>query len=44
MLFMTEGGFDFIAADCASWMLEAGFHDPTIVSLTSTHSMVATTK
>jgi O-methyltransferase domain len=44
MLLMTEGGFDFTAADCASWMLEAGFHDPTIVSLTSTHSMVAATK
>jgi hypothetical protein len=44
MLLMTEGGFDFSAAECVSWMLESGFHDPTIVSLTSTHSMVAATK
>jgi hypothetical protein len=44
MLVMTEGGFDFSAAECVSWMLEAGFHDPTVVSVTSTHSMVAAVK
>ena len=44
MLVMTEGGFDFSAAECASWMLEAGFHDPTVISVTSTHSMVVAIK
>jgi hypothetical protein len=41
MLIMTEGGFDFSAAECTSWMLEAGFHEPTVSQLTSTHSMIA---
>ena len=40
MLIMTDGGFDFSAAECISWMLEAGFHEPTVTPLTSTHSMV----
>ena len=44
MLVMTEGGFDFTAAECVSWMLEAGFHHPNVKSLTSTHSMVAAVK
>jgi hypothetical protein len=40
MLIMTDGGFDFSAADCTGWMLEAGFRAPTLTQLTSTHSMV----
>jgi hypothetical protein len=27
MLLMTDGGFDFTAADCISWMHQAGFRD-----------------
>jgi hypothetical protein len=41
MLIMTEGGFDFSAMECISWMLEAGFRAPTVTPLTSTHSIVA---
>ena len=41
MLIMTDGGFDFSAAECTGWMLEAGFRAPTVTPLTSTHSMVA---
>jgi hypothetical protein len=28
MLIMTDGGFDFSAADCSNWMLETGMRDP----------------
>jgi hypothetical protein len=44
MLIMTDGGFDFSAADCTSWLLKAGFREPTVTPLTSTHSMVVGTK
>jgi hypothetical protein len=40
MLIMTDGGFNFSAAECTSWMLEAGFIAPAVTPLTSTHSMV----
>jgi hypothetical protein len=40
MLIMTEGGFDFSAAECVSWMNEVGFHDSRITPLTSAHSMI----
>jgi hypothetical protein len=40
MLIMTEGGFDFSAAECLSWMHDAGFRDRRVTPLTSTHSMI----
>jgi hypothetical protein len=40
MLIMTEGGFDFSAADCTGWMQDAGFHDLRVEFLTGAHSMV----
>jgi hypothetical protein len=40
MLIMTEGGFDFSAADCTGWMRDAGFRDLRVESLTRAHSMV----
>ncbi len=39
MLIMTEGGFDYTAADLINWMTEAGFRDLHIESLTSELSM-----
>jgi hypothetical protein len=40
MLIMTEGGFDFSAADCMEWMRDAGFRDLRVEPLTDVHSMV----
>jgi predicted nicotinamide N-methyase len=40
MLIMTEGGFDFSAADCMGWMRDAGFPDLRVESLTGAHSMI----
>lgn len=40
MLIETRGGFDYTAADCASWMEEAGFIDTLKVKLTGSESMV----
>jgi hypothetical protein len=40
MLIMTEGGFDFSAADCMSWMRDAGFRDLRVEPLTGAHSMM----
>jgi hypothetical protein len=40
MLIMTEGGFDFTAADCVDWMRDAGFHDMRVETLTAGHSMI----
>ena len=40
MLIMTEGGFDFSAADCVGWMQEVGFHEMRIESLTYEQSMI----
>jgi O-methyltransferase domain/Dimerisation domain len=40
MLIMTEGGFDFSAADCVGWMQAVGFCDMRAESLTDEQSMV----
>jgi hypothetical protein len=40
MLVMTAGGFDYSGADCMDWMLQAGFRDLRVESLTSDQSMV----
>jgi O-methyltransferase domain/Dimerisation domain len=40
MLIMTEGGFDFSAADCVGWMQAVGFRDMRAESLTDEQSMV----
>lgn len=40
MLIETEGGFDFTAADCMGWMLEAGFSDTWAEHLVGPDSMV----
>ena len=44
MLVMTEGGFDFTAADGIAWMREAGFHDMKVEPLTSDQAMVVGVK
>jgi O-methyltransferase domain/Dimerisation domain len=44
MLIMTEGGFDFSAADCMEWMRDTGFRDLRVERLTDAHSMVVGTK
>lgn len=41
MLIMTEGGFDFTAADCIGWMREAGFRDSGVHLLQDGQSMIA---
>ena len=41
MLIMTEGGFDFTAADCIGWMREAGFRDIDVHPLEGGKSMIA---
>jgi hypothetical protein len=40
MLIMTEGGFDFTAADCIDWMREAGFRDSEVHRLQGDKSMI----
>jgi len=40
MLVVTPGGFDFTAADCASWLGEAGFSDIRVTPLVSAHTMM----
>jgi hypothetical protein len=40
MLIETEGGFDYTAADCMGWMLEAGFSDTWAQHLVGPDSMV----
>jgi hypothetical protein len=40
MLIMTEGGFEFTAADCIGWMHEIGFRDIRVEPLTSDQSMI----
>ena len=44
MLVMTDGGFDFTGADCASWMQEAGFHNVRVEPLTADQSMITGVK
>ncbi|WP_157245169.1 methyltransferase [Nonomuraea typhae] len=40
MLVNTLGGFDFTGADCAEWMLEAGFASPSVTRLPALDGMV----
>jgi hypothetical protein len=40
MLIETDGGFDYTAADCMGWMLEAGFSDTSAERLVGPDSMV----
>jgi O-methyltransferase len=40
MLVMTDGGFDYSAADCISWMEEVGFREMRVESLTKDQSMI----
>jgi hypothetical protein len=44
MLIMTEGGFDFTAADCIGWMQEAGFQRTRVEPLALGLSMIVATK
>jgi hypothetical protein len=44
MLLMTEGGFDFTAADCIGWMRDAGFSDARCAPLCDAHFMIVATK
>jgi hypothetical protein len=44
MLVMTPGGFDFTAADCRLWLLEAGFTGIRIEGLTPDQSMIVAMK
>jgi hypothetical protein len=44
MLIMTEGGFDFTAADCIGWAREAGFQRTCVEPLTLGFSMIVATK
>ena len=44
MLIETEGGFDYTAADCMGWMLEAGFSDTWAEHLVGPDSMVVAIK
>jgi hypothetical protein len=44
MLLMTDGGFDFTAADCIAWMQEAGFRDARSRPLSHGIAMVLGTK
>jgi hypothetical protein len=40
MLIETHGGFDYTAADCASWMKEAGFSETRVQHLVGPDTMV----
>jgi hypothetical protein len=44
MLIMTDGGFDFTAADCIAWMRDAGFRDSRCEPLCDAHFMIAASK
>jgi hypothetical protein len=44
MLIMTEGGFDFTAADCIGWMRDAGFQRTCVEPLALGLSMIVATK
>jgi hypothetical protein len=44
MLIETRGGFDYTAADCASWMKEAGFSETRVQHLGGPDSMVVAIK
>ena len=40
MLIETPGGFDYTGADCAGWMMEAGFSEAYVEHLVGPDSMV----
>jgi hypothetical protein len=40
MLVETKGGFDYTAADCVSWMQEAGFSETRVQHLVGPDTMV----
>src|SRR5262249_45530422 len=40
MLIMTEGGFEFTAAECICWMHDIGFRDIRVEPLTGDQSMI----
>lgn len=44
MLVETPGGFDYTAADCITWMHEAGFHSTRVEHLVGPDSMVIAIK
>jgi hypothetical protein len=44
MLIETCGGFDYTGADCAAWMLEAGFKQTRVEHLSGPDSMVVGVK
>jgi hypothetical protein len=44
MLIMTEGGFDYSAADCIGWMQQEGFRDMYVEPLTGDQTMIVGTK
>jgi hypothetical protein len=44
MLILTDGGFDFTAADCIGWMRDAGFRDARCELLCDAHFMIVASK
>ena len=44
MAIMTAGGLDFTAAECITWMREAGFREPELEPLNRDLSMVVGSK
>ena len=44
MLIMTQGGFDFRAADCVDWMHQVGFRDTRVEPLADAHTMIVAMK
>ena len=44
MLILTEGGFDFTAADCTGWMRDAGFREARCEPLCDAHFMIVANK
>jgi hypothetical protein len=44
MLLQTEAGFEFTAAECATWMREAGFRTTTVMPLAAFYSAITAEK
>jgi hypothetical protein len=44
MLLMTDGGYDFTAADCTGWLHDAGFTAMRRAPLTGDHDMIVAVK
>lgn len=44
MLIMTQGGFDFTAADCMGWMRDVGFCEMRTEPLADAHAMIVAVK